>query len=592
MSVPSDTEVAVRRELLRIALQNSARTVPLQLIAVGVVVFFGFEAGAYGSSTIAVALGLAVAVWRLALSYRYPATETLPERKISRATKELEGNSALAGILWAVCAIGIYPLLKGTSATTFMVIVIGSVATAALFMSLVGRAFLWLVTLSLGSVTIASVAFESVRSLSLAILAPLFALTLARASQVVSNTTARAIRHGLEEDLANASLLLAKEAAEAANLAKSQFLATMSHEIRTPMNGVLGSLEVLRHSKLDARQRSLVSTAASSGSSLMDILNDVLDHSKIEAGKLHIARAPTSIHTLVHSVANLFRANAEGKGLKLLLDLNPHVADWVFADAQRLKQILLNLIGNAIKFTERGGITVSLQPEEAPDDLARMTFEVHDTGIGLPPEAVANLFQPFHQVSGSNKKRVGGTGLGLAISQRIAEAMGSRIEVQSQVGIGSRFWFTVEFERDSSNSHPLPLDSSMGGLEGEATFEGSALVVEDNEVNRMIAREVLVSLGMRVHEAADGVEALDALTKDPYDLVLMDCFMPVLDGYETAREIRRREAQGSLGRVPIVAVTANAFDDDAAQALAAGMDAHLSKPYTRAQLREILQAWL
>jgi CheY-like chemotaxis protein/nitrogen-specific signal transduction histidine kinase len=413
-----------------------------------------------------------------------------------------------------------------------------------------------------------------------------------RAGREVTATTTRAIRHGLENDLVNASLLKAKEAAESANLAKSQFLATMSHEIRTPMNGVLGSLELLRHSELDANQRNLVKTAASSGMSLMDILNDVLDHSKIEAGKLHLSPAPTSLHSLAVSVVALFRANAEHKGLRLHLDLDPNVADWVIADAQRLKQVLLNLIGNAIKFTERGGVTLRLRAKPAPDGYAGIAFEVRDTGVGISADAAPALFQPFHQVVREDRRRIGGTGLGLAISQRIAEAMDSKILVESDVGVGSRFFFSVILERDRTPTHVSPIDSAMGGLDGNDTMTGRVLIVEDNEVNRMIAREMLISLGLDVLEAADGQQALDVLESHKVDLIIMDCLMPVMDGYDTAREVRRREAEFGMDRTPIVALTANAFDEDAARSRMAGMDDHMAKPYTRAQLRELLGTWL
>ena len=592
MTAELNLDAAVRRELLRLAMRNSARTVPLQLVAVAIVVALGFIVDAKVAACVAAVMGVLVAAWRLAITKRFFAHEELLEEQVVAATRALEGNSALAGALWAVCAVGIYPYLQGTLATSFMVIAIGSVATAALFMPLVGRAFFWLVLLTLGSVVLVSLFVGSVRSFPVAALVGILGLTMIRAGREIAATTRRAFQHSLENDIVNTSLLKAKEAAEAANLAKSQFLAMMSHEIRTPMNGVLGSLELLRHSELDASQRNLVKTAASSGASLMEILNDVLDHSKIEAGKLRIVPAPMSMHAMAGSVIALFRANAQGKGLNLHLELAPGLADWVIADAQRVKQILLNLIGNAIKFTERGSVALSLRPLDAPPGFASIAFEVRDTGPGISADATPLLFQPFHQLTGNGRHRSGGTGLGLAISQRIAEAMDSRIDVKSEIGVGSRFCFSLRLELDSSPVHPVVVDSALGALDGPSALGGDVLLVEDNDVNRMIARETLLSLGLNVLEATNGREALEVLSGRPVDLVLMDCLMPVMDGYETTQEIRRREAEQGMPRVPIIALTANAFDEDAARSRAVGMDGHLAKPYSRSQLRDMLRAWL
>ena len=585
-------DAAVRRELLRLALLNSVRSIPLQLLAVGIIVVLGSTVGAIGASIIAAAIGVAVAIWRYALSKRFGHAEELSERDIRAATHGLEGNAALAGVLWATCSVGIYPALQGTSATAYVVIAIGSVATAALFMSLVGRSFQLLVSLSLGTFVGASLFIHQVQSLPVAALGALLAMTMIRGGREVADTTKRAIRHSLEKELVNADLIKAKDVAEAATLAKSQFLATMSHEIRTPMNGVLGALDLLRHSELSAAQRRLVRTAASSGISLMEILNDVLDHSKIEAGKLSLAFVPMSAHAVVSSVVALFRANAESKGLSLGLEIEQGVQEWVIGDAQRLKQVLLNLVGNAIKFTERGGVSLRLSARPAAPGYASLKFEVLDSGIGMSPDAQRDLFKPFHQIDNAGNKRRGGTGLGLVISQSIVEAMGSRIEVESEPGTGSCFSFAVTLEADNSAVHPPTGDSLLTGLDDESTLEGTVLVVEDNDVNRMIAREMLSSLGINVVEADDGQHALDQLARHPVDLILMDCQMPIMDGYAASREIRNREREAGGAHIPILALTANAFDEDTARAREAGMDAHLAKPYTRAQLQKMLHTWL
>jgi two-component system, sensor histidine kinase and response regulator len=392
-------------------------------------------------------------------------------------------------------------------------------------------------------------------------------------------------------------------AAQAANQAKSEFLANMSHEIRTPMNGVIGMAELLLDGPLSTQQRDCAKTISDSARALLTVINDILDFSKIEAGKLELETSLIDVRNLSEDVARLIATQAHSKGLEVTAHIDPAVPELVKGDPGRLRQVLINLCGNAVKFTHQGEVALDVKVASEDADSTTLHFEVRDTGIGIPANRMDNLFQPFSQVDTSTTRLFGGTGLGLSIVKRLAEIMGGEAGVESREGVGSTFWFTARLAIAGATAEaPVPRQHprTLGGRRTPALDDNAAnqrgrekrriLLAEDNAVNEKVACRTLEKLGYRVDAVRNGRDAVTAWETGRYDLILMDCQMPVLDGYEATREIRSREGGGH--HIPIVALTAHAMKDDDLKCKAAGMDDYITKPIDRERLDSCLERHL
>ncbi|VVO78850.1 Sensor histidine kinase RcsC [Pseudomonas fluorescens] len=407
-------------------------------------------------------------------------------------------------------------------------------------------------------------------------------------SQHINNLAQALEQASREQHQAMAQLIQTREEAEKANNAKSDFLAMMSHELRTPMNGVLGMLQLLETTDMTEEQIEYAALASESTEHLLKVINDILDFSRIERSELELEHIPFNLAELIGACAQSFQHSAVQRGLALNLRIPEDMRGLqVQGDPTRIRQILVNLVGNALKFTEQGRVSIEAQWQSLDHELLWFTCSVRDSGIGISSESLELMFNAFQQADSSISRRYGGTGLGLPIARTLAERMGGTLRAQSEEGLGSVFTLEIPL---ALYKQALPKQVAPRALNGDGQGAGrTVLLVEDNPVNQTVIEAMLRSLGFTVSVATDGAQAVRSAEGSEFEVILMDCRLPIIDGYEATRQIRNLPGRGN---VPIIALTANALQGDRETCLSAGMNDYLAKPFKRNDLQQILQRWV
>jgi len=525
------------------------------------------------------------------------------ERGIKNWANIFQLLSGLVGVGWGIAAYFFiqaeYPILQAMLTLTIIGYMAGAMTTLSVylpaFFSMIIPALLLLIirTFSLGGEVNYSLVFMLIM-FSIFIIGGSRKLnaTLKNAFELRFRNEALNVELGekiINQEKTKNQLIEANVKAQQANVAKSQFIANMSHEIRTPMNAIIGMTRLALESDENDKQRNYIQKANISANNLLGIINDILDYSKIEAGKLELESTDFSLAHVIDETFNIVKLKAEENAIQLTADVQHEVPNNLIGDPLRLKQVLINLINNAIKFSKSGDlVTLEVRPREFSDNFTILHFIITDNGIGMNIEQQKKLFQSFTQADGSTSRKYGGTGLGLTISKQLTELMGGEIWVDSQKDQGSKFHFTAKFQLSDDSADAISdHEDSKAAL--RVLKGASILLVEDNEINQELAMEVLTMNGLTVTTANNGQEALELLEQQQFDGVLMDCQMPVLDGYEATRKIRQ---QAKFRELPVIAMTANAMKQDIQQALDSGMNDHIAKPFDPDIMFTTMAKWI